>query len=677
VIAGNLRNGVLVSQSNDNSVQGNFVGTNTSHAEALGNDEEGIYIVASNNTIIGGSNPGEMNIVMRNRRGILIFMGEENHIEGNLISGNSNCGICLWDAVSTTVFGNLIGTDAAGLTAVPNAGDGIEITNLARDNTIGAEARSNLISGNGGAGISLGTIYDNLVQHNFIGTDITGVLPIGNAREGITVAGTWGAGGITGHNTLRENVVSANGALTSSPGIEVAGAEGTIIEGNQIGTSADGTATLPNNGTGIRIDGSSAVANRIESNLISGNDLNGIQLSNGTSSNIIVGNFIGTDVSGVLDFGNLGNGIYIEHGDSNTIGGTDPSDVNLISGNELHGISIFNGVGNSITGNKIGIDVSGTTAIGNTLNGVLLVDGTIPTTGNTISLNVISGNQKNGIELSGGTVTGTVITSNLIGTNADATATIPNAWSGVQLTNTLANYVGGDETNEANVVSGNGQYGVRIDGSISNAISGNWIGTNGVLDSSIGNTLSGIRISGNHNQIGGDLVGEGYLGNTVAFNGGVGVEVLSGTGNFIVTNSIFANSGIGIDLGGDGVTANDPGDGDSGANALVNFPVLTAATDDGTNTTVTGEVDVPVANERYLVQFFASDGCDPSNYGEGQDLLFSLGILPDTAGTISINFGSLPTGLVGRYLTATVTSAAESDSTSEFSNCVPVVLGVP
>jgi hypothetical protein len=141
-------------------------------------------------------------------------------------------------------------------------------------------------------------------------------------------------------------------------------------------------------------------------------------------------------------------------------------------------------------------------------------------------------------------------------------------------------------------------------------------------------------------------------------------------GNSIRGNSIYANAGLGIDLGGDGVTPNDFQDTDTGPNNLQNFPVLFFALSDGSSTTIQG-VLASTPNTTFTLEFFANSVPDPSGYGEGERFLGSVTVTTDDFGIVAFTV-TLPTGVAGgQYLTATAT--APDGSTSEFSNVVRVL----
>ncbi|HET8674715.1 MAG TPA: HYR domain-containing protein [Blastocatellia bacterium] len=215
------------------------------------------------------------------------------------------------------------------------------------------------------------------------------------------------------------------------------------------------------------------------------------------------------------------------------------------------------------------------------------------------------------------------------------------------------------------VLSGNG-----------NIIEGNFIGTNSDF-SAPGNFLNGILITGtaSNNIIGGTFSG---AGNTIFFNGrdGIFIESPAATANAIRRNLIFSNGGLGIDLGPDGVTPNDAGDADTGANRLQNFPELISAASSGGSTTIQGSLS-STPNTTFTVEFFSGVVCNaapPNDFGEGQTFLGSVTITTDATGNrdfTGANAITLPAfAPAGQFVTATATDPA--GNSSEFSRCVQV-----
>jgi hypothetical protein len=151
----------------------------------------------------------------------------------------------------------------------------------------------------------------------------------------------------------------------------------------------------------------------------------------------------------------------------------------------------------------------------------------------------------------------------------------------------------------------------------------------------------------------------------VVFTDRAGIRLAgTSTGNAVLRNAIYSNVGLGIDLGPNGVTPNDPGDADTGPNNLQNFPVLTAATRTAT-LAVTGTLNSTAATA-FRVEFFANDALDPSGHGEGQRYLGFVSVTTDGSGNAAIAAALPVTGVsVGNFITATATDAA--GNTSEFS----------
>ncbi len=165
--SGNGGNGILLNVSSNNTIAGNFIGTNAAGNAASANGGSAVFLFngATNNTI-GGLTPAARNV----------------------LSGNQDDGIRFGNSptVGNLVQGNYIGVNASGTAAVPNI-IGVQITGSG-GNTIGGStaAARNVISGNTVSGIDINNLgaSNNLIQGNFIGTDATGTLPVGNGADG-------------------------------------------------------------------------------------------------------------------------------------------------------------------------------------------------------------------------------------------------------------------------------------------------------------------------------------------------------------------------------------------------------------------------------------------------------------------------------------------------------------
>ncbi|HEX8115827.1 MAG TPA: carboxypeptidase regulatory-like domain-containing protein, partial [Pyrinomonadaceae bacterium] len=212
--------------------------------------------------------------------------------------------------------------------------------------------------------------------------------------------------------------------------------------------------------------------------------------------------------------------------------------------------------------------------------------------------------------------------------------------------------------------------GIRIASAGGNTVAANFIGAD-PGGGAAGNSGSGVAIvNANGNTVGGAAAS---AANLIAFNGADGVTVNSGTGNRVLSNTIRTNGTtaqhLGIDLGPDGVNANDAGDVDTGANNLQNFPVLNSAVSNGAATGVSGSLN-STGSTVFRVEFFSSATCDAGGGGEGERLLGSTDAVTDANGDAAFN-AQLPNVAVGQVVTATATDP--SGNTSEFSACRAVV----
>jgi parallel beta-helix repeat protein len=371
-------------------------------------------------------------------------------------------------------------------------------------------------------------------------------------RPIITLAATGGAQGEAGLAvaTTGSSIVGLIiHGFRFSPGILLSFGGEHVIAGCEVGSF---TPTL-GNGHGIVL--SNSVANQIglqgfAPNVMLRNFGAGILLSS-SSSNVIEGNYIGTDSTGASDAGNQSNGIQLIGAHHNTIGGMNAGARNVISGNGGNGIYLNTSHFNVIEGNLIGCDTTGTIRIANRLCGINVAfsDDTVIGGVTTAARNIISGNLVHGIEISGYTSVFTVIQGNYIGTDAIGRAALPNSGSGIFLYDAVEYLVGGADAAARNVISGNGGAGVRVDGSFysENTIEGNYIGTDATgqtaLPNSVGliltgapantvqsnvisgNLFTGLHVSSSSNVVAGNFVGTDVTGTRAVPNGGDGIAV--------------------------------------------------------------------------------------------------------------------------------------------------------
>ena len=387
-----------------------------------------------------------------------------------------------------------------------------------------------------------------------------------------------------------------------------------------------------------------------------------------SSDNRIANNYLGMDPVGTIHGNN--NGVFIEIGSGNLIGGSSPGERNVISGNHGGGVYIAPGIGtgnddNDIRGNYIGLDPGGRAGEdGNDGAGITVYAGST-----TIAGNVISANAPN-VAILGSS---NVLTGNKIGTDSTGLVGAPRSGGVLVSDGAGGNAIGRAGEGEGNLISGNGPFAVRLLGSTTtgNRVQGNTIGPDASGGDSLASANSGPGVdiqSAKGNLIGGSLPSEA---NEIAFNRGNGGVVVSGSGvqNSISGNSIHDNSGLGIDLVADsiGVTPNDPGDADSGPNNLQNFPTVTDATSGG----VSGELSTAASGD-YRIEVFASPSCDsPDGNGEGQTSLGTASVSTNPSGFAAWTIDATVSD--GDVLTATATSG--DGNTSEFSKCFTAELG--
>jgi uncharacterized repeat protein (TIGR01451 family) len=562
-----------------------------------------------------------------------------------------------------------VGSDTTVESCTVAGGHYLGIRVLGNNTTI----RNCVVFGNGIGGGILIVGDGNTVVRSKIGTDASGSTAEGNQGAGVTVHG-------------------------SNNRIGGPGPDGNVISGNFINLSSPPMiAAAP----GIRLEATTSA---------------------GITNNVIEGNFIGTNANGTAALGNTQGGVWVD-GAANTV-----IRDNVISGNSGVGVSVAStggyplASGTLIQGNRIGTDKSGTIALPNgtgaTSNYGLIVFGTNNTIGGATAGqgNIISGNAGGGVQIGGDH---TVLLGNLIGTDASGLRALGNGGAGVDASGGVT--IGGSSPGAGNVISANGFTGHDIvtgrDGDFSGVdidgdgvvMLGNKIGTGKDGTTPLGNAHFGVFIDGSHNQIGGINNGEG---NVIAYNGtpfgmhGHGVEVFDGfaldnsghqvpsTGNAIRGNSIFANAGRGIDLNPDGIpfAGTDIGTapflpdaphvlnpsqrynratqrvysvgGTAGPNHQQTYPVYLGRDEFGLGHWQLNSTP----NHHFEIDFYSNPMPNRSGFGDGQTLLTSVGVTTDANGH---KVFETPLGVDGHpYVSTTATDDTPGDTmgdTSQFS----------
>jgi hypothetical protein len=378
--AGSLRQAILDANANpgSDSINFNIAGPSFTIQPLLGLPDITDTVVIDGSTQPGFSGTPIVELNGSKSAARALFVNAPGSTIRSLVINEFSAGALILGTAAggSYVEGCYIGTDVTGKNAIPNGVAGVSV--FSSNNVIGGTALSarNVISGNSGPGVQVelfccmgganNAISGNVIQGNYIGVTAQGDKALGNRREGVLITTAAGDASVT--NTLvggttpgAGNVISGNvfdgifiGSFTTT---------GTTVQGNRIGTSADGMTAIPNGGDGIHIDlGNNNVIGGSASgagNIISGNGkvASGLGRGNGISvgsvNNVIKGNLIGTDATGIGPLPNLDNGIA---GGRNTIvGGTGAGEGNVIAFNGLNGI-IINGAlttGNTYRGNSI------------------------------------------------------------------------------------------------------------------------------------------------------------------------------------------------------------------------------------------------------------------------------------------------------------------------------------
>jgi hypothetical protein len=554
--------------------------------------------------------------------------------------------------------------------------------------TGGASTIRGLVINRFAVAIRLNSSGANSITGSFFGIDPSGNFdrPNNQAIDVRSGGNTIGGGGFAFRNIIAGSTTSGNGLISLlDPFATNNRVQGNYIGTNKAGSSAVGLFTMgillaagaSNNVVGTDGDG---INDAEEGNVISGSAFSeGVAIIGAnTNSNVVAGNLVGTDAAGMNALPNIAGVIIVDGPKFNRVGTNGDGASDQIERNVISGLGNGPGVGlwgagteqNTVAGNFIGVDISGTVALGN-VGGVSISTGArfnrIGTTpGNPFAINernIISGATDPGVDIRDPGTDQNQVTGNYIGTNALGTASLGNRVGLRILFGASMNVIGGTTADARNVISGNLDAGVEIihNGTTGNRIFGNYIGANAAGTASLGNGGRGIWVfdGASNNRIGGATAGSGNL---IIANGldGVRIDGASTADNSVRRNSIFSNGGLGIDLA-------------DGGNGNQTAPSIKAVSTGGGNTTVVVSLfSTPLT--MFGVDVFSNSACDPSGFGEGETYLGSVALTTNAVGRgrAQIVFSiEVPNG---HFITATATSP--SGNTSEFSAC-KVVLSDP
>ncbi len=701
VVAGNRT--IEVSAAN-NVVQGNHIGVNAAGTSNFG----GIFKVmgTATDSLIGGTTPGAGNLM----GGMQVLSGASGTvIQGNLIGVNGTgtatlgAGFGLDVQAAGTIVGgptsaarnvisgvgtgltlaatasgsqvrnNLIGTNAAGTAAIPNALSGIQINGA---NNV--QIANNTIAFNTQNGVVVSSGTGNRITTNAIFSNGTLGINLGNDVVTANDAGDGDAGANNQQNFPVLTVVTGGvqAALNSTPTTAFAieffsnvacdasgnGEGQTFLGSVSVVTDGAGNATVPlftvTNGAIVTATATDPAGNTSEFSqcrtvtvppqtftVVNTNDS-----GSGSFRQAILDANANVGATDTIRFNIPGTGVQ-------TIAPLtvlpDITDPVIIDGTTQLGYNVSQRVielsGANITTTRTGLVVSGGNS---TIRGLAINRWTVGI------LVVNTGNN--------------VIDSNFIGTDPNGLLARPNQ-HGVQIGNTITsppnNLIGGTSFAARNVISGNTANGVLVITGNANVLTGNYIGTAADGFSSLPNGQIGVSIvSAVNNRIGGTAALDR---NVIAFNGSRGVEIaLGSTGNRVQGNAIFNNGQLGIDLvpnNDPGVTPNDATDTDTGPNNLQNFPTITSAVSSGGLTNVSFTL-TSTPNMTFRVELFNNTACDASGNGEGETFVGFANVTTNASGSVTSSI------LVPASTIVTATATDPSGNTSEFSPCSTVPL---
>ncbi len=632
--------GIQISNCDNPLITGNRVGLALDGVTQLGNQNIGINLENCYKPIIGGATLAERNYV----------------------SNNNQIGIRIQNGDSVIIKGNYVGLNEAGDTDYGNNNMGVWMLDSDYPTIGGGEAGArNYISGNSQTGLHIERSLSPVVVDNYIGTDVTGLNPIGNQGFGVRIVNSCDDPLVT------DNIISAN----TQHGLGITQSPRPIVKSNIIGLGLDEITAMGNGQRGIEIieSDSAQVGGTLvsERNYIADNGQLGIHMNNSANSRI-EGNYIGTDATGTAAKGNGNQGIEVVLCDSIVIGSPNGG-RNIIVDNGDNGITVSNCLYATVQSNFVGVGADGgfndaLPQLGNAQHGIILagdshyslIGGSNPEERNIVSNNGSAG-AADGIRL-GGPARGVQVLGNYCGVDSTGTKERGNTWAGISVNGNDSTYLGGSGQYEGNITSGNHHEGIYLAFATNTFIRNNKIGTDTSGTQPLGNYWYGIRFGSNGASTNNIVGGASEYANIIAFtkdstNPDPG-EVVSENGpgiyvheasqfNTFSHNSIFCNAGLGIDL----MTT---------ANESVASPTIDSSS---------ANVAYGTGDPNFIIDFYVNSTAGTDCGCEGETYLGSTVVALDGTWSFAHNLSFLPGD--SRSITATqTTTTLPVGSTSEF-----------
>jgi parallel beta-helix repeat protein len=550
--------------------------------DALSMSNGNVFTVNASQVIISG-----LSIVNANgsiqAADIRINGGTQNQISNNFLGTLPGATGCTFGGVARNSFYGVM-IDSA-VTGSSSSGNG---SVYVYGNTIGCHAGSG-IGVFGADYVRIGEMPNGTTSANYIGVSASGIT-LTNSIYGVYLA-TSAGNNAPRHNIIANNIIAGNslgGIIIVGNGIPNSNsAYNNVVRANRIGVGPTGTR-IPNYAFGVYItDGAFqnfiGGADTADRNIISGNTGNGVVISGSVGIGVL-GNYIGTNVSGTAALGNSGGGVRIIGGAANTIGGAiygiiPATKGNLIQYNTQGGVQLSADThSNQVLANSIRY---------NTGNGVSLISGAYDNVvgGDVItSGNSIGNNTAYGVYLDGPTTTGNVVKYNDI---------VNNLSNGITLdSDAHDNTLGGDIPSAYNLINGNNGSGIAVFDSGPNTI---------LYNSVIGNSAYGVLLEGAATQ--GTVISNTTLSGNVY--DGIG-ERSGAAANFWNSVSIYGNGGLGIDKEASSNTVN-----------LINAPGLVITSVNRSTGVVQGRASASAFLVITEIELYRVE-VDASGYGEGK-----------------------------------------------------------